>query len=60
MLYEVITLPPEYYRPLLGLVLFYAAWRLFARKNRGDFEPTPPPRTLAMLVGAVLGSYNFV
>jgi len=48
-------LPPEYYRPLLGLVLFYAAWRLFARKNRGDFEPTPPPRTLAMLVGAVLG-----
>jgi len=48
-------LPPEYYRPLLGLVLFYAAWRLFARKNREDFEPTPPPRALAMLVGAVLG-----
>ena len=48
-------LPPEYYRPLLGLVLFYAAWRLFVRKNRDDFEPTSPPLAIAMLVGAVLG-----
>ena len=48
-------LPPEYYRPLLGLVLFYAAWRLFARKERQDFEPNLPPVALSMVVGAVLG-----
>ncbi len=48
-------LPPEYYRPLLGLVLFYAAWRLFARKSHQDFEPQAPALPLAMVVGAVLG-----
>ena len=49
------TLPPQIYRPVLGIVLLFAAWRLFARKNLEDFEPTPPPLGLAMLVGAVLG-----
>ncbi|NIQ96739.1 MAG: sulfite exporter TauE/SafE family protein [Desulfuromonadales bacterium] len=49
-------LPPEYYRPLLGLTLFYAAWRLFVRKSqRQDFEPASPSIPLAMIVGGVLG-----
>ncbi len=49
-------LPPEYYRPLLGLVLFYAAWRLFVRKShQDDFEPNSPSIPLAMFVGGVLG-----
>ena len=49
------SLPPELYRPALGLVLFFAAWRLFVRKDVGDFVPQPPTMAVAMLVGAVLG-----
>ncbi|RME41639.1 MAG: sulfite exporter TauE/SafE family protein [Deltaproteobacteria bacterium] len=48
-------LPPHYYRPLLGLVLFYAAWRLFVRTRQPEREPVPPAMPLAMLVGGVLG-----
>ena len=49
------SLPPELYRPALGLVLFFAAWRLFARRKVDDFEPDSPGIPLAMMVGAVLG-----
>ncbi len=49
------SLSPELYRPALGLVLFFAAWRLFVRKNTCDCEPNPPTIVLAMIVGAVLG-----
>jgi len=49
------SLPPEYYRPVLGLVLFYAAWRLFARRKHDDYESSPPSLVLAMAVGGVLG-----
>lgn len=49
------SLPPELYRPTLGLVLFFAAWRLFVRKSTFDCEPNPPVIALAMVVGAVLG-----
>jgi len=49
------SLPPEIYRPALGLVLFFAAWRLFVRKDRNDYEPNPPAKVFAMLVGAILG-----
>ncbi len=50
-----ISLPPEYYRPVLGLVLFYAAWRLFVRRKHDDYEANPPSLPLAMVVGGVLG-----
>lgn len=49
------SLPPHLYRPALGLVLFFAAWRLFVRKDRADFEPEPPAVPVAMVVGAGLG-----
>lgn len=49
------SLPPELYRPALGLVLFFAAWRLFVRRKTDDFEPDSPGIPLAMVVGAVLG-----
>ena len=49
------SLPPELYRPALGLVLFFAAWRLFVRKDTSDAEPQSPAIPLAMLVGAMLG-----
>lgn len=49
------SLSPEIYRPALGLVLLFAAWRLFVRKDRKDYESTPPQINIAMLVGTVLG-----
>src|SRR5210317_2057739 len=50
-----ISLPPEYYRPVLGLVLFYAAWRLFVRRKHDEYEAIAPSVPLAMTVGGVLG-----
>jgi len=49
------SLAPEIYRPILGLVLFYAAWRLFVRRKHDDYEAKAPDLPLAMLVGGVLG-----
>ena len=49
------NLPPEYYRPLLGMMLFYAAWRLFVRRKNDEYEATAPTLPLAMVVGGVLG-----
>ena len=49
------TLPSHIYRPILGVVLLFAAWRLFARKPQEQIEPFPPRLGMAMLVGAVLG-----
>lgn len=48
-------LPPDIYRPVLGLVLFYAAWRLFVRRQQDDYKTRAPSLVLAMAVGAVLG-----
>lgn len=49
------SLPPEFYRPVLGVVLFYAAWRLFVRRKNDEYEAEPPGLPLAMAVGGVLG-----
>jgi uncharacterized membrane protein YfcA len=49
------NLPPHLYRPALGAVLLFAAWRLFVRRNREGSKSTPPTLPVAMLVGAVLG-----
>lgn len=49
------SLPLHLYRPALGAILFFAAWRLFVRRNREGIEPSPPTLPVAMLVGAVLG-----
>lgn len=48
-------LPPELYRPALGMVLLFAAWRLFVRMKDADYEPSTPPIPLSMAIGAVLG-----
>ena len=50
-----ISLPPELYRPVLGMMLFYAAWRLFVRRKHDEYEAKPPTFLLAMVVGGVLG-----
>ena len=50
-----ISLPPEFYRPILGMVLFYAAWRLFVRRKHEEYDATTPSLPLAMVVGGGLG-----
>jgi uncharacterized membrane protein YfcA len=49
------TLPPELYRPALGMVLLFAAWRLFARRKHEDYATKTPRLPVAMAVGGVLG-----
>ena len=49
------SLPPELYRPALGMVLMFAAWRLFARRKHDDYDASAPNIYLAMVVGGVLG-----
>lgn len=50
-----LTLPPEIYRPLLGVALLFAALRLFL-KVRDDERPTTAlPIPVALLVGAFFG-----
>src|SRR6056300_467702 len=36
------SLPPELYRPALGVVLMFAAWRLFARRKHDDYDAKAP------------------
>lgn len=50
-----IALPEAYYRPLIGLVLCLAAVRFVVTLRTDDVPRTPPPRTAALGVGAVLG-----
>ncbi|TLM65898.1 MAG: sulfite exporter TauE/SafE family protein [Deltaproteobacteria bacterium] len=52
------SLPPELYRPVLGVVLLFAAWRLFVRKDRPEREISLPRLLPAMAVGAVLGFFS--
>lgn len=49
------SLSPELYRPLLGLVLLFAAWQLFARRKQDDYQAKAPDHRLAMMIGGVLG-----
>lgn len=50
-----LTLPPELYRPLLGVVLVLAAWRLFVRNGHREGAVRKPRLAVAMVVGGGLG-----
>ena len=51
-----IALPPEFYRPAVGIVLWLAAVRLFWQPVRlAAREPRPPSPLVALPVGAALG-----
>lgn len=52
------SLPPHLYRPILGVVLLFAAWRLFVRTERPVGEIHPPRLPVAMAIGAVLGLFS--
>ena len=51
-----IAVPPEIYRPLVGIVLWAAAIRLFWQPVRlSERAPRPPSLAVALPVGAALG-----
>lgn len=51
-----ITLPSHLYKPIVGLVLLYAAYRLLRmRRNKGGREPKPIPLGIALIWGAGIG-----
>lgn len=51
-----ITVPPELYRPMVGVVLWVAAVRLFWQPARlAQRTPRPPSWAVTLPVGAVLG-----
>lgn len=51
-----LTLPGLFYKPLVGAVLVYAAWRTFRTADRPSESTAPRPHPALMLAaGAVLG-----
>ncbi len=51
----VLTLPAQYYRPVVGVVLLYAAWRFFVTARNADYALVAPSRSVLLLTGAALG-----
>ena len=51
-----LTLPSHIYKPVLGVVLIYAAWRSFhSAHSYGKLNDTPPRIAYLFLMGATLG-----
>jgi hypothetical protein len=50
-----MQLPGNYYRPLVGLVLLYAAWHFLREPEPDDRPLKTPPKALALAAGAGLG-----
>ncbi len=58
-----VTLPAHIYRPIIGAVLLFSAYRLAVtaapRRNNAESppprEPSPPSRSIALVVGGSLG-----
>jgi uncharacterized membrane protein YfcA len=51
----VLTLPPHLYRPVVGIVLLYAAWRFFFTASKTDYELVKPSWLLLLATGGALG-----
>lgn len=51
-----LTLPGQYYKPAVGMVLLYAAWRTFhAARTSPDYAARPAPLPILLVAGALLG-----
>jgi len=51
-----VHVPGHIYKPLVGVVLLFAAWRLWPRRAKPAVEaPPPPPVPLALGAGAGIG-----
>lgn len=51
----VLTLPPHFYRPVVGVVLLYAAWRFFLTASKTDYELVKPSLPVLLATGSALG-----
>jgi uncharacterized membrane protein YfcA len=51
----LLQLPGHIYKPLLGLVLLYAAWHFLRRPESDQRALTPLPRLAALAIGAGIG-----
>lgn len=51
----MLSLPGSLYRVLVGIVLLFAAYRLFWYTDQGELSPGAVPLLLALVVGAGLG-----
>ena len=51
----VLTLPPHFYRPVVGVVLLYAAWRFFFTASKTDYELVKPSLPVLLATGSALG-----
>ncbi len=50
-----INLPGEIYKPIVGLVLLYSAYKFISTKKQAEQPPKPYKKWLAVLIGAVIG-----
>jgi uncharacterized membrane protein YfcA len=50
-----IVLPAAYYRPLIGVVLLFSAWRMAVTSRRPETATRLPPRPQLLLAGGLLG-----
>ncbi len=52
----LIKLPPEAFKPIIGAVLLFSAWRIVAVSFRPvDQTPKPPTLPIALVAGGILG-----
>jgi uncharacterized membrane protein YfcA len=51
----VLTLPPHLYRPVIGVVLLYAAWRFFFTAGKTDYQLAKPSLLVLIATGLALG-----
>lgn len=51
----LVTLPAAAYKPLLGVVLLYSAWRFLARPVNDAAAVSPPPLPWLVAAGAAIG-----
>ncbi len=50
-----IALPGLVYKPIVGVVLLYSAWRFLSHASSSDYEVTPPSKPGTVASGAGLG-----
>lgn len=51
----MLTLPAELYRPVVGVVLLYAAWRFSFTADKADYELVKPSLPILLATGLALG-----
>jgi len=54
----LITLPSIYYKPMIGIVLIYAAYRFVKDAGNPDYEIKSPLMPVVILSGAALGFFS--